>query len=81
MKTFPMKGPGSTLAMAPEGPEIIAHGFSRGKGDGTRGALEGRYKRLLLSLIGARINRRSYVGASRRPTGWSVPRYCRLSLC
>ena len=26
----------------------IAHGFSRGKGDGTREALEGRYKRRLL---------------------------------
>ena len=38
--------------MAPEGPKIIAHGFS-GKDAKTRGALEGRYKRLCPSPVGA----------------------------
>ena len=53
------------LAMTPEGSKIIAHGFSRGKrGDGTQGALEGRYERLSPSLIGAPIRRRTTRGFS-----------------
>ncbi len=59
------KGRGCALVMAPEGPEIIAHGFSRGKADGTRGALEGRYKRLLPLANRRRISRRSYVGGQK----------------
>ena len=63
MKALPMKGHGSAPVMAPEGPKIIAHGFSRGKqDDGRRGALEGRYKRLLPFPHQCRIRCRSYVG-------------------
>ena len=63
MNTLPMKGRGSALAMVPEGPKIIAHGFSRGKGvHGTREALEGRYKR---TSANCRFPSESGIGATR----------------
>ena len=66
MKILPMKGRGSPLVMAPEGPELIAHGFSRGKGDdGTRGALEGRYKRRLPFACRRRMSCGSYGGGQK----------------
>ena len=34
--TLRMKGPASAILMALEGPKIIAHGFNRGKTEGTR---------------------------------------------